>query len=169
MENICILDSAVCGNWCAVGLFIKGRGRSVQRNGGSAAAVTVCMAVYGGVEYSVCTDGHQRNTNFPCAGFAPKEAGTESFYHTAGAELLLESDFLQSASLRIGFCLAHRIVDYSIPDDSFLPQDRPRGSMAANSLSYLADLCRISELRCRVSEPIEKRPAHAGRFFTISD
>ena len=94
MENIYILDSAVCGNWCAVGLFIKGRGRNVQRNGGSATAVTACMAVSGGVEYSLRSNGHQRRPNYPCAGFSTKEAGTESFYHTAGAELLLESDFL---------------------------------------------------------------------------
>ena len=107
---------------CAVGLFIKGRGSHVQRNGDPAAAVTACMAVSGGVEHSVCADGHQRNTNFPCAGFDAKETGTESLHHSAGAELLLESDFLQSASVRIGFCLAGRIVDYSIPDDSFLPQ-----------------------------------------------
>ena len=79
MENICILDSAVCGNWYAVGLFIEGRGRNVQRNGGPAAAVTACMAVSGGVEHSVCANGHQRRPNFPCTGFAAKEAGTEFF------------------------------------------------------------------------------------------
>ena len=117
MENICILDSAVCGNWCAVGLFIKGRGSHVQRNGDPAAAVTACMAVSGGVEHSVCANGHQRRPNFPCTGFAAKEAGTESFYHTAGAELLLEFDLLQSAGLRSGILLAGGIMDCRIFDD----------------------------------------------------
>ena len=144
---------------CAVGLFIKGRGSHVQRNGDPAAAVTACMAVSGGVEYSVCTDGHQRRPNFPCAGFAAKETGTESFYHTAGAELFLESDFLQSASLRIGFSLAGRIMDYSIPDDSFLPQGRPRGGFAADPLSYLADLRRIFEFRRVAAQLMQNRPA----------
>ena len=122
MENIYILDSAVCGNWCAVGLFVNGRDSHVQRNGDPAAAVTACMAVSGGVEHSVCTDGHQWRPNFPCAGFAAKEAGTESLHHSAGAELLLESDFLQSASLRSCFLLAGSSLDYCIFDDPCLQQ-----------------------------------------------
>lgn len=165
MENIYILDSAVCRNWCAVGLFIKGRGRNVQRNGDPAAAVTACMAVSGGVEHSVCANGHQWRPNFPRAGFAAKEAGTESFYHTAGAELLLESDFLQSAGLRSCFLLAGGALDHGIFDDYCFQQGGSSGGMAADSLSCLADLCCIFEFWSMDAKLTQKQPAVAGCFL----
>ena len=84
-------------------------------------------------------------------------------------KLLLESHFLQSGSLRTGIFLAAASVDSGTGHDIDFPKNRLCGGKTADSLSALADLCRISELWSLVLKPIRKRPAHAGRFFIISD
>ena len=98
------------------------------------------------VDLSLCADGYRCRPNPPGTGFRPAQPQHKSVHCSADRQFLLESDLLQCGCLWICAALAAFALDSGAVDDSLLPESRPAGCIAANSISALADLRGLSEL-----------------------
>lgn len=105
-----------------------------------------------GVLYALMGIGARKNLSVPAVNRA--KHGFERLYHTADFQFLLESDFLNAASISFRFFLAANTFVLSFMDDSVVSQGRSAFCETSNPISALAFLCRIPEPRCLVSESV---------------
>lgn len=154
METVCIRDSSDAIHWRPLGLVVKGWHADFQRKYLAAASVSSSFPFSDCLGRSVCADGNRRRKNLSVPAVNRAKHGFERLYHTADFQFLLESDFLQRASISFRFFLAANTFVLSFMDDSVVSQGRSAFCETSNPISALAFLCRIPEPRCLVSESV---------------
>ena len=152
METICIGDSSDRIHWRSLGLVVKGWHEDFQRKYLEAASVSSSFPFSDCLGHSVCANGNRRRKNLSIPAVHRAKQGFERLYNTADCQFLLESDFLQCASIPFHFFLAANTLGPGLLDDSVVSQGRSAFGKASNPISTLAFLCRIPEPRCLVSE-----------------
>ena len=132
-----------------------------------AAACTARLDLSGGVGHIVRLDGHFFLSDPYCPGAAPAPCQSHVLVlWTAGGKFLLERAVFQFTGLSGGIYLALPAVGMGAGDDPWVLADPPDGRAFAAALSGVDHLCRISELRCMVSESI--KTASRGFHGTLS-
>ena len=154
METVCIWGSADRNCGCSLGLAVKGWFEDFQHKYLTAISVSSCLPFPYCLGSSVCADGNRRRKNLSVPAVHKAKQGFERLYYAADCQFLLESDFLQCASISICFFLAANTLDLSLMDDSVVSQGRSAFCKTSNPISALAFLCRIPKPRCLVSESV---------------
>lgn len=153
-ETVCIGDSSDAIHWRPLGLVVKGWHEDFQHKYLAAASVSSSFPFSDCLGRSVCVDGNRRRKNLSVPAVHRAKQSFEHLYHTADCQFLLESDFLQRASISFCFFLAANTLDLSLLDDSVVSQGQSACCETPNPISTLAFLCRIPKPRRLVSESV---------------
>ena len=154
METIRLGDFSDAIRWRPLGLVVKGWHEDIQRGCHAAAAISSGSRFSDCLGNSVHTDGNQCRKNLSVPAVHRAKQGFECFYRAADCQFLLESDFLQRASVSFRFFLAANTLDSGFMDDSVVLQGRSPCRETPDPVFALAFLGRIPEPGCLVSESI---------------
>lgn len=157
MEKLCLLDTAVRSGGTAVRMADEGWCTALHRYGHEACADTAGDRLSYRLDNSVRPDGHRRCQSGIDTAFGRAFQCAITVFAAAGIQLPLEHHLLYLSGIRGSADLVDRPLGADPFDDSCVPEGGPIGGEAADSLSYLGDLCGLSQCRGVAVEPMRVR------------
>ena len=118
MENILILDRVFRRDRPSGRSFDKGKYPAFWTDGSSASFCSAGMAVSGGLDRSLRSDGVRCGTDQPDAGQQGQKQSVEYLCSTTHCEFLLEPDFLQCRGIWVCVPMADSALAADPLDDS---------------------------------------------------